>query len=367
MTEPVQPDAPEPVPGAPSPTPAPSQPIPGPASDPTEPIPTAAASVVEGPVESTVEPEAVPVAPVGRAGGPSGRAGGSPPSGLPRLLGYLGAAMVGGVLVLAGLMALGSVSLPAASPSPSPSAAYMEGMALGDPAAPVTIQVWADYQCPYCALQARGVEPSVERTLVVPGQARMVFRDFAFLGQGNDPDESVAAAVAARCAGAQGAYWYYHDLLFASQQGENQGAFARERLLGLAGFAGLDEATFTTCLDDPAVAKAVTDETAIGRGYGVSSTPTMRITGPGGVELLTGIKPLSEVAAAVQRMTKPAASASPTGSGGPVGSGTPAASPAGSASPAASASSPTPSATPASPTPAASAAPSVAPAASSSP
>src|SRR5512135_208540 len=128
----------------------------------------------------------------------------------------------------------------------------MQGTALGDPAAPVTIEVWADYQCPYCGLQARGVEPSIERTLVEPGEARLVFHDFAFLGQ-----ESIDAAVASRCAGRQGAYWYYHDLLFSSQQGENQGAFARESLLSLAGFAGLDQASFTACLDDKTVAAAV--------------------------------------------------------------------------------------------------------------
>jgi protein-disulfide isomerase len=332
MTEPIEPGVAGPShdagPQQPPPTDAPLHPSP-----PAEEAPEAPTDAIE---TASVEPVPVTlVTPPQRSTGGSG--------GLLRVVGYLGAAVVGAVLVLAGLAATGAVSLPTSSPSPSPSPAYLDGQALGDPTATVTIEIWADYQCPYCALQARGIEPSIERTIVVPGQARMVFRDFAFLGSGNDPDESVSAAVAARCAGRQGAYWYYHDLLFASQQGENQGAFARDRLVALAGFADLDEAKFTACLDDPTVAKAVTAETAVGKGYGVTSTPTLRITGPGGAELLTGIKPLGEVAAAVEQMAKPAASptigSSPTP---PASAATPAptsaASPARSASPAPAAS-----------------------------
>ena len=280
--------------------------------EPVEPVATA-------PLEaSTLEPaEPVATAPLEPI-----RHDASSRDGLVRLAGYLVAAVAGAMLLFGGLAAAGGIALPTASPNPSPSPsaspAYMQGKALGDAAAPVTIEVWADYQCPYCGLLARGVEPSIERTLVEPGNARLVFHDFAFLGQ-----ESIDAAVAAQCAGRQGAYWYYHDLLFSSQQGENQGAFARDRLLNLASFAGLDKASFTTCLDDKTVVAGVQAETKEGRGYGVSSTPTLRITGPGGSELLTGVKPLSEIEAAVGRMSKPAPSAAPTGSPGASGTGSP--------------------------------------------
>ena len=125
----------------------------------------------------------------------------------------------------------------------------------------------------------------MERAYVLPGIARIVYRDFVFLGQ-----ESIDAAVAARCAGSQdlGAYWRYHDLLFASQKGENQGAFTRANLVTLAGIAALDATAFTACLDDPAVAKAVADETAQGRAAGIESTPTVRLSGPAGTRILSG-------------------------------------------------------------------------------
>jgi protein-disulfide isomerase len=191
----------------------------------------------------------------------------------------------------------------------------------------VTVEVWADYQCPYCRLEAMVFGGSMERAYVLPGIARIVYRDFAFLGQ-----ESIDAAVAARCAGRQdpGAYWRYHDLLFASQQGENQGAFKRENLVTLAGIAALDATAFAACLDDPAIAKAVADETARGRALGVESTPTLRVSGPGGTRTLAGFSAgwstISDTMAVVSAPVPPA-SPVPGGSSTPIASGLPAATP----------------------------------------
>ena len=56
------------------------------------------------------------------------------------------------------------------------------------------------------------------------GKVQMVFKHFAFLGP-----ESQWAAVASECAADQGKFWEYHDKLYNSQQGENQGAFNKEK------------------------------------------------------------------------------------------------------------------------------------------
>jgi protein-disulfide isomerase len=237
----------------------------------------------------------------------------------------LGGVAIGIVLAVGGLLGVGALrpggasASPGVSPDPSPSARTVlpaEGSSLGLASASVTIEIWADFQCPYCALQAHGIEPSIVRDQVATGAARLVFRDFAFLGQ-----ESTEAAVAAHCAEAQGRFWDYHDLLYASQQGENRGAFSRKNLLGLGRFAGLDEVAFSACLDDPSIAKAVADETAEGRGHGIESTPTLRISGPGGTTLLTGVKDAAAVTVAVLRAATPAAS--PAGSTAPGASATP--------------------------------------------
>lgn len=238
---------------------------------------------------------------------------------VPRVLGYLAAAagglLVGALLVAAGGFAAGT---PRPGPTPPPTAvpseppAWADGQVVGRPDAPVTIEIWADYQCPFCRLETFAFGGALEREYAGSGTARIVYRDYAFLGQ-----ESVDAAVAARCAGRQapGAYWRYHDLLFVSQQGENQGTFARQNLVALAGVANLDVVAFTACLDDPAVREAVTAETTEGGALGVGSTPTTRVSGPGGTQVLQGFsRQWSVLAEAIEKAAKPAPSPEPGGS-----------------------------------------------------
>jgi protein-disulfide isomerase len=266
----------------------------------------------------------------------------SGPSRAARVVGYLAAAVAGGALVLVALAAtgsLGSGAQPATSPSPSAAAgeAATTGAApvLGDPAAPVLVEIWADYQCPYCGLMTHAMEASIIRDYVDTGRIRLAFRDFAFLGQ-----ESLDAAVAARCAGLQDGYWRYHDLVFASQQGENQGTFSTDTLVALAGFAGLDRAAFTTCLADPAIGDAVAAETAAGRTLGVVSTPSMNVVGPKGTTLLKGVPGFSGLEDAIEEVmtgVKPSPSPSPSAAPSPDASAA-----AGSPSPAVSGASPSP-------------------------
>ena len=244
-------------------------------------------------------------------------------------LGYVASALVGALLLGASLVAFGGLgrAAPTPVPTPTPTATpppnVVNGPSLGSTAAAVTVEVWADYQCPYCRLEAIVFGGSIERTYVLPGLARIVYRDFAFLGQ-----ESVDAAVAARCAGRNdpGAYWRYHDLLFASQQGENQGTFKRANLVTLAGIASVDPKAFTACLDDPKVAQAVTDETLAGRALGIESTPTLRVSGPGGTRTLAGFSDgwstLRDAMAAVSTAT-PSGSPAPDGGSSPTASAAP--------------------------------------------
>ena len=118
------------------------------------------------------------------------------------------------------------------------------------------------------------MEPRLIREYVAAGRLRIVFRDYAFLGQ-----ESLDAAAAARAAGEQGAFWPYHDWLFANQAGENRGAFRREVLVEIARRVGLDVARFERDLDDPATAAAVAAERDAAASVPVNSTPTLVLNG----------------------------------------------------------------------------------------
>lgn len=81
---------------------------------------------------------------------------------------------------------------------------------LGDDNAPVTIVEYSDFACPFCARFATQTKPQIVEQYIESGQVRFVRKDFIAVG-GNK------AAEAAHCAGDQGAYWEYHDLLIARQ------------------------------------------------------------------------------------------------------------------------------------------------------
>jgi protein-disulfide isomerase len=144
----------------------------------------------------------------------------------------------------------------------------------GSATAPVTIIEFSDFQCPYCGRFAVDTLPDIDEAYIASGQVRVGFQHFAFLG-----DESRWAAEAAECAAEQQAFWEYHDLLFASQSGENQGAFTKDNLKALAQSLGLDAEVFAGCVDSGRHAAVVTGETQAAQQLGVRSTPTFLING----------------------------------------------------------------------------------------
>ncbi len=94
----------------------------------------------------------------------------------------------------------------------------------------------------------------------------------AFLG-----DESQWAAEASECADEQGKFWEYHDKLFISQNGENQGAFAKDKLKGFAADLKLDTTKFNSCMDSGKYTSIVQQETQMASQLGVQSTPTFLV------------------------------------------------------------------------------------------
>ncbi len=157
--------------------------------------------------------------------------------------------------------------------------ALMDGAAIGRADAPVTLEVWEDFQCPVCARHSLEVEPFLVGTYVRDGVLRIVHHDLAFLGSGGAEDESVGAASGAVCATRQHAYWAYSHWVYANQAGENAGGFLPERLRSIAAASGVDANAWDACVSDAAVRQQVADSTATGMGQGVNSTPTMYLNG----------------------------------------------------------------------------------------
>jgi protein-disulfide isomerase len=114
----------------------------------------------------------------------------------------------------------------------------------------------------------------IQENYVANGKVRFGYLHFAFLGE-----ESVWAAEASECASDQDAFWEYHDLLFESQSGENQGAFNKDKLKEFAAQLNLDTDAFNECLDTGKYTELVNNQKTTAQQLGVRSTPTFAVNG----------------------------------------------------------------------------------------
>lgn len=175
---------------------------------------------------------------------------------------------------------------PAASPEASPAAtAELTGYFVGDPDAPVTLQIYADYQCPHCRTFAQEIEPQLIADYVATGDVRIEYLDFTVVGVPSidalpdDTLESVQAAEAAMCAAEQDAYLDYRTALFTGDKQPNSGAFSNENLAGVAQDLGLDTDRFTECLENGTYEDAVIAFVFQAIDRGVQGTPTFSLNG----------------------------------------------------------------------------------------
>lgn len=150
---------------------------------------------------------------------------------------------------------------------------------MGDPTAPIKVEEFSDFQCPYCRLFADEEEQAIIENYVNTGKVYFTYTPFAFLDGNAIDGESKSAAQAAYCAADQNKFWEYHDVLFANQNSENAGDFADKRLIAFAEKLGLDMGEFRSCFNGKTYRQQVLDDLTRGRSLGVSATPTFFING----------------------------------------------------------------------------------------
>jgi protein-disulfide isomerase len=120
-----------------------------------------------------------------------------------------------------------------------------------------------------------------------PGKVRIVAKDFPLAFH----EGALPAAEAARCAGEQGRFWEYHDMLYLAQP-----AFSRSDLVGYAARLGLARDPFAACLESGRQREPVKADVAEGRAAGVRGTPTFFVNG----RRLVGAQPLDAFREAVE-------------------------------------------------------------------
>lgn len=140
--------------------------------------------------------------------------------------------------------------------------------ARGPAAAPVTLVMYGDYQCPYTALANRFVGELQEE---LGERLRLVYRHFPLSDVHPDAER---AAEAAEAAAAQGRFWEMHDALF-----EKQASLRERDLVRYAVGLGLDREQFSNDLTGHAYAGRVAEDLRSGQESGVHGTPTFFING----------------------------------------------------------------------------------------
>ena len=131
---------------------------------------------------------------------------------------------------------------------------------------PVTLVEFADYECPYC----QKITPELQKLEKEYGdQLAVVYKDFPLPMHRT----SQKAAEAARCAGQQGKFWEYHDVLFYSKQLQVADLKADARVLKL------DGDRFDKCLDDGAETAPVKKSLEEAQKLGLTGTPSFFVNG----------------------------------------------------------------------------------------
>lgn len=193
----------------------------------------------------------------------------------------LGAALVVFAVVWPQLRPVAGVV--AVAPGTPPNA---NGNSMGDPNAPIKIEEFADFQCPFCEQFHQRTEPLLRQYYIDTSKVQFIYRSMGNFVSDNiaraqgapAKTESRDAALAAYCAGDQNKFWDMHAHLFANVIGEDAGSFNDRRLKSIAETAGLDMAAFNSCYDSDKYLDRIQQDFEDAQAANFNSTPSFLVT-----------------------------------------------------------------------------------------
>lgn len=161
---------------------------------------------------------------------------------------------------------------------PRVSVAFDRARVEGNPSAAVNIVEFSDFDCPFCRQAQSTLKSLLDR---YQEKVSIAYRDFPL--REKHPQAELAAE-AARCAGEQGKFWEYHDLLFAETARRD-----RADLLRFSETLKLEREQFDECLTSGRYKQQIEQDRLDGARIGVSATPAFFINGV----LILGAQPVS--------------------------------------------------------------------------
>lgn len=196
----------------------------------------------------------------------------------------------GGALIIVGLLAAIVISLinaagagdsPAAQGGKAPAIATPGGaLALGDAAAPVKLEVYLDYMCPYCGRFEQANSGELDR-MVADGTVRLELYPLSFLDRASSGarySTRAANAVATVADQSPGKVLALNTALFANQPEEGSRGLSDDEIAKLARDAGVP-ADVVAAFDGRGFESWIATSTQAVFDTGISGTPTVKING----------------------------------------------------------------------------------------
>ncbi len=159
-------------------------------------------------------------------------------------------------------------------------------MALGQPAAPITIVEYSSLTCPHCAAFAENVFPMLQSKYIDTGKVRFVSREFPL------DIKAAAASMLARCVGNGDAIRYFDAVAQLFKQQEPLVSRTVDTLNAIGDHFGMNETAVEACVKDQALLDKLTaDQKFAVDELKVNATPTFFING----EMLKGAMSFEEL------------------------------------------------------------------------
>ena len=146
------------------------------------------------------------------------------------------------------------------------------GPSVGNPEAPVKVELFSNYACSHCRTFALESEEDFIREYVDSGKVYLTYYNYQF-----QEDDSSKAAEATYCAGEQNKFWDYKHLVY--QNAGYAGAYADESLRTYASSVGLNIAEFEGCLESDRQLSVIDEGLQYGQMQGINATPTFLVNG----------------------------------------------------------------------------------------
>ncbi len=138
--------------------------------------------------------------------------------------------------------------------------------------APLTLEVYGDFQCPPCATATVAID---ELQQEYGPRLRLIFHEFPLAMHAH----ALTAAMAAEAAGAQGHFWDMHDMLYRYQGVWSKASNPQTLFRAYAQSLGLDMAKFDAAAKADETRERIMAEGIAGAAREVKNTPTIFING----------------------------------------------------------------------------------------